>query len=141
MADSVTGNCLCGAVQYSCDADLEHAHACHCHMCQRAGGVSLSVKCVSPVKITGEENLRVYKSSEWGERLFCGNCGSSLVWRMQDYSLEFISTGTINTNPAIKFASQLFVDHKPAFYNFVEDTEMLTSADVAALYEDAGAGK
>ena len=136
--ESITGNCLCGAVQYSCDADLDHAHACHCHMCQRAGGISLSVKCVSPLKFEGEDNLTVYKSSEWGERLFCGKCGSSIAWRMQDGSLEFVSTGTINTNPEIKLASQLYVDHKPAHYNFAEETDMLTSADMAALYAEAG---
>ena len=138
MGEKVTGSCLCGAVSYACEAELDRAHACHCSMCQKTGGVTLSVKCTSPITFEGEDCLRIYKSSDWGERLFCSKCGSSLAWRMQDGSMAFVSTGTLDDVSKVKFDSQIFIDEKPAYYSFAEKTHNMTGAEVMAGFAAEG---
>jgi hypothetical protein len=105
-------------------------------MCQKSGGISLSVKCTAPLVFEDDTKLRVFKSSEWGERLFCGECGSSLAWRMQDGSMAFITTGTLDDASKVKFASQIFIDQKPDYYSFAEDTHNMTGAEVMAEFAE-----
>jgi len=136
MVAKVSGACLCGAVKYSSEADLDHAHACHCKMCQKAGGVCPSAKCTAPLVFENEDTLGVYKSSDWGERLFCSVCGSSLAWRMQDGSLVFVAVGTLDDASEVKFESQIFIDHKPDYYNFAEETHNMTEAEVLAAFAE-----
>ena len=37
------GRCLCGAVEYSCDAEPAFTAVCHCRDCQRQSGTAFSV--------------------------------------------------------------------------------------------------
>jgi hypothetical protein len=34
------GDCLCGAIRYSCNAEPIIAFACHCRFCQRSSGAA-----------------------------------------------------------------------------------------------------
>jgi hypothetical protein len=77
------GGCLCGAVRYRIDAEPEHAGYCHCRICQRAAGAPvvawLTVALAAFAWTKGEPV--VYRSSAKAERLFCGACGTQLVFR------------------------------------------------------------
>jgi hypothetical protein len=77
------GGCLCGAVRYRIAAKPDHAGYCHCRMCQRATGAPvvawLTVTRDAFAWTTGEP--AVYRSSASAERLFCGACGTQLVFR------------------------------------------------------------
>jgi len=83
MSDQVTqitGSCLCGKVAYSAKVKTG-AGACHCHMCRRwSGGLYMSVHALGKVEFQGAENIQNYESSEWAERGFCTQCGSSLYY-------------------------------------------------------------
>ena len=79
----VTGGCLCGAVRYEAEAFLHNASYCHCRMCQRASGAPVQVSVfIRPetLRFTSGEP-KYYQSSSFGERGFCPNCGSQLIWR------------------------------------------------------------
>ena len=77
------GGCLCGAVRYRIGAEPDHAGYCHCRMCQRAAGAPvvawLTVARAAFAWTRGEP--AVYRSSAKAERLFCGACGTQLVFR------------------------------------------------------------
>jgi hypothetical protein len=77
------GGCLCGAVRYRIGAEPDHAGFCHCRMCQRAAGAPvlawLTVARNAFAWTKGEPD--VYRSSAKAERLFCGACGTQLVFR------------------------------------------------------------
>ena len=76
------GACLCGAVRFEVEGELERVVHCHCSICQRAHGAAFATWAAVPnerVRFTsGESELVHYRSSEIGTRSFCRRCGSSL---------------------------------------------------------------
>ncbi|GLK56249.1 hypothetical protein JOD31_002286 [Methylopila capsulata] len=126
-----TGGCLCGAVRFSAKA-AAHMDVCHCSMCRRwSGGVFMTVP-VEELAIEDEGALRAFASSGYGERVFCGTCGSSLFWRMQDGSAVVASLQAFDDPSGIAFAEEIFIDDKPALYSFADDTAKLTGAEFIA---------
>jgi hypothetical protein len=77
----LTGGCLCGKVRYEAGGEPYHSGYCHCVTCRRASGAPVfawfSVK-LADFTVTGDP--RRYRSSDHGERLFCGDCGSQLFF-------------------------------------------------------------
>ncbi len=76
-----TGGCLCGAVRYRLSAKPSDAGYCHCRMCQQTAGGPVMAFTTVPlsdfVVTDGEPQRR--RSSAFGERWFCGDCGSPSV--------------------------------------------------------------
>ncbi|WP_028456226.1 GFA family protein [Chitinilyticum litopenaei] len=127
-------HCLCNAVRIE-TGEYREAGACHCGMCRRwGGGPLLAVHCGSAVTITGEEHLRAYRSSDWAERAFCSQCGSHLYYRFLPTGEYIIPAGLFEAGTALDFRSEIFIDHKPAYYDFANNTEKLTEAEVLAQY-------
>ncbi|MFC4256895.1 GFA family protein [Altererythrobacter xixiisoli] len=136
MTDSVTasGQCLCGAVQFTAELANQETGACHCSMCRQwSGGVFLSVEAKS-VTLDQADRLTVYTSSEWAERCFCADCGSSLLWRTKDQSHYAVSVQALENGCAFPLTTQIFIDEKPAGYNFREKTADMTGAEVFAAF-------
>lgn len=51
-----SGNCLCGAVQFSAKQASNHVGACHCGMCRKwGGGPLMAVDCGTAVSFEGED--------------------------------------------------------------------------------------
>jgi hypothetical protein len=75
------GRCLCGAVTLNVAESERHAGACHCRMCQRWTGGAF-VAFFAPARAVAVEGPVVrYASSSFGERAFCGTCGSHVWFR------------------------------------------------------------
>ncbi len=130
-----TGQCLCGAIKFKAVPVERHMDACHCRMCRRCiGGPLFSVNCQEPVLVQGEAELGVYASSEWAERCFCKRCGSFLFWRMRDKSFCSISAGAFDDLSGMKFTKEIFIDEKPDYYDFQQDTQKLTGAQVIEMF-------
>lgn len=81
MGERIEGGCLCGRVKYEV-SEPEVMGTCHCTRCQRWSGGGHST-----VLVVGEKNLRVtggqdlikrFHEDGFGDRFFCGNCGSGL---------------------------------------------------------------
>jgi hypothetical protein len=126
------GGCLCGAVRFTATPATHEVDACHCGMCRRwSGGVYLCVPCAD-VTIEDEATVTAYKSSGYGERVFCKTCGSSLFWRMQDGSMTVVSLQAFDDVSGFVFAEEIFVDSKPTIYEFANDTRKLTGEEFFA---------
>ena len=126
-----SGRCLCGAVTFTAKAGHE-MHACHCDYCRRwSGGAFMSVF-VEGVEIADESQIGVYKSSDYGERVFCKTCGSSLFWRMQDGSAAVASLQAFEDKSGVAFAEEIYIDKKPALYSFAGSAATLTEAEFLA---------
>lgn len=80
-AECLTGRCLCGAVRYRLEDTPFDAGYCHCRMCQLASGAPvMAFATIARTKFLvtrGEPKRR--RSSEFGERWFCGSCGTPLA--------------------------------------------------------------
>jgi len=122
-------------VTFTAKAAGSDVGACHCSMCQRwAAGPMLALGIdAGSLKIADGASLGAYQSSEWGERLFCKACGTPLFWRSLDGQHAFVSAGALNDRSGLQLASQIYIDEKPSYYEFANDTVKMTGAEFAAM--------
>ena len=133
MTDSCQGkgNCLCGAVSIGVKVMSQNIGACHCRMCRTwGGGPLLAVDCGTDVSFGGEENISVYNSSDWAERGFCSRCGTHLFYRLKESNQHMMPVGLFGDSYTFHFDHQIFIDEKPSFYCFANDTKKMTGAEV-----------
>ncbi|MBU2511963.1 GFA family protein [bacterium] len=129
------GSCLCGAVKFLAKTMNPDIIVCHCKMCRKwTGGLLMSVFCGTDVRFTGEENIKVFDSSQWAERGFCNNCGSGLFYRLKGNQEYHIPVSLFEHCKGVIFKEQLFIDKKPEFYSFSNDTLNMTEAEILAKY-------
>lgn len=76
----------------------------------------------------------MYASSDWGERGFCTKCGTSLFWRAKDGTHGVVSPEALDDASNTKLTTEIFIDEKPAYYNFAEPTHKLTGAQVFEMF-------
>lgn len=124
--------CLCGAIEVHAP-DHDKAALCHCSICRRwSGGPMFAVHCGSHVQFSGAQPV-AYRSSDWAERGFCGTCGTHLFYHLLP-SNEYILPVGLFQDQTFTLTRQIFVDEKPGFYDFQNQTEQLTGQQVVAMY-------
>ena len=84
--------------------------------------------------MTGEEHISIYDSSAWAERGFCKNCGSHLFYRIKENQEYIIPIGLFDDAQNLTFQRQVFIDEKPDYYSFYNNTLNMTGAEIFALY-------
>jgi hypothetical protein len=141
---NTTGGCQCGAVRFELAQAPAEYGACHCSICRKVGGgVALSAM-VHPggATWTSSASLKTFASSEWAERGFCGECGSSLFWRLSApgpmQGLMYLSVGALDDMGDMPMTSEVFIDHKPDSYDFAGERQRLTQAEVMAMVAGDG---
>ena len=105
-------------------------------MCRRwGGGPLLAVDCGTDVSIEGEEHVGTFSSSEWAERGFCKSCGTHLFYRLRESGQYIMPVGLFDEAGApVNFDHQIFIDEKPEYYAFANETRNMTGAEVFAMY-------
>lgn len=132
---SLSGRCLCGAVSFSFKPEKSEVGVCHCGKCRRwTAGPFLALEHEGAVAFEGADNIGVYKSSDWGERAFCKTCGSPLYWRMSGTEHYAFSAGVLDDQSGLTFTTEIFIDDKPAYYAFANDTKKMTGEEVMAAF-------
>lgn len=133
----MNGHCLCGAVSFT-SPDAREIGACHCGYCRRwGGGRLLAVHCGPNVEFQRTDDIAVYASSDWAERAFCRKCGTHLYYKLLATGEYFVPAGTFDSND-FELASQIYIDKKPPYYSFANDTPMLTEQQVIEQYGPPG---
>lgn len=126
------GKCLCGSIEVTAP-DTSGIDVCHCSTCRRwSGGPMLAVHCGSEVTFAGDEPAR-FQSSEWAERGFCRSCGTHLFYHLLPND-EFILPAGLFGTENFQMDSEIFIDEKPAYYTFSNDTKKMTGAEVFAMF-------
>ena len=129
------GSCLCGATRIIAKNISKNVDACHCKMCRTWGGSPfMAVECGTDVSFEGEENISIFDSSEWAERGFCNKCGTHLFFRLKKGGQYIMPVGLLSDGIAFVLDRQVFVDEKPPFYCFANETNNLTGDEVFAKY-------
>lgn len=125
------GRCLCGAVSLTMRGDKPSMSVCHCGICRRwGGGPFFSAESHQAPEIGGQEHVRVYTSSEWAERGFCGQCGTHLFYRLRQGEFYSVPMGLFDEGGEWPFELQIFVDEKPDNYRFADKTKEMTGKEV-----------
>jgi hypothetical protein len=116
------GTCLCGAVSFEVEGELEHApEACHCSQCRKQSGhvwAGVNVRRTA-LTLRGAEKVTWYQSSEKVKRGFCSVCGSSLFWNpnIEGYEWIGIAMGLFDSPTGTRLAKHTFVRDKGDYYD------------------------
>jgi hypothetical protein len=116
---TLTGNCLCGAVQYEISGAAQRFYHCHCQRCRRTTGTGhASNLLVTPEScltwVAGEELLKRYQVPE-AERFyncFCSQCGSPMPRVFPQLGGVIIPAGTLDGEPPIQPGARIFWDSR-----------------------------
>lgn len=135
MAERLTGSCLCGACTFAAEPAAEAAGVCHCNMCRKfSGGMFIVADCSGSVEFDEAAPISRFQSSEWGERVFCSRCGSSLAWMSRDGKMAFVSVQAFADPGRFQVQHELFIDCKPGSYALAGKTTTMTEAEFMAQY-------
>jgi hypothetical protein len=138
-ASKQSGGCLCGAVRFTASPSDHEVGVCHCSMCRRwTAGPFMVRDCGTTLKIEDKSSLGAYRSSEWAERAFCTKCGTPLYYRLIDKDMYFVSAEAFDDLSDLAFTSQIFIEEKPAYYEFANKTHNMTGAEVFAQFAPGG---
>jgi hypothetical protein len=128
----LSGACLCGGVKFTAMQINPEFHVCHCSQCRRwSGGPGLSVDAVG-MSFSDTSTLATFDSSEWAERGFCSVCGSSLFYRLKATDQYMISMGAFDDQSGLTLAGEIYIDEKPAGYDFCGNHSRLTGEEFLA---------
>lgn len=122
-----SGSCLCGAISYRIDGDLERIQICHCEQCRKAQGGPFATNIpVLSDKFTitaGEGKLKGYESpTRKGKfRMFCGDCGSPMYSHLEfDPKFVRVRAGTIDEPVAAVIKHHQFVASKASWFEILD---------------------
>jgi hypothetical protein len=108
------GGCQCGAVRYQLTAVPTGVAACHCRMCQKAGGAPFmafaGVKLDELVFTRGQPAK--FASSELAERGFCAACGTPLTYHMKGRNRVSVTIASLDDPAAFPPRGQLGVESR-----------------------------
>ncbi len=131
-----SGACICGAVKFVAKTMSPDVGACHCRTCQNwGGGPLLAVDCGTAVEFESEDSIKVYDSFDWAERGFCLSCGSHLFYRLKQNQQLSMPVGLFDDSDFV-FDHQIFIDSKPKFYVFANQTKNQTGAEAFAAFRE-----
>ncbi len=128
-------SCLCDQINTEAESASENIGACHCSMCRKwSGGPLLAIDCNDQVTFSGEEKIAIFNSSEWAERGFCSTCGTHLFYRLKQNNQYIMPVGLFENEAGFTFDHQIFIDEKPSYYCFSNQTKNMTGEEIFAQY-------
>lgn len=116
------GSCLCGAVAYEVDGELREVVGCHCTQCRKTTGHFMAATAAKhgDFRITREEGLAWYRSSDQARRGFCNVCGSTLFWQGDGRDYVAIAAGTLDGPTGIRIKGHIFCADKGDYYEIAD---------------------
>lgn len=117
------GGCFCGALRYRIEGAPEDAGYCHCRMCQRAAGAPVLVWGSWPCQrfrwLRGEP--AVLASSAGVERLFCGRCGTHVLFRdASEPELAEINLVTLDDPSKVRPDHHIWTESRIPWFEFTD---------------------
>jgi len=86
------------------------------------------------VSIEPSDKITRFTSSAWAERAFCKDCGTHLFYRIVPSNEYIVPIGLFQDSIDFNLETEIFIDEKPAYYSFSNDTKKMTGAEVFAMY-------
>lgn len=120
----ISGQCLCGAVQYAVTAPFEYSVFCHCSRCRRASGsafVSSAGVRKDKVRIDrGAESITTHARGPDATSHFCKVCGSILFLVVRQGEYAHVQMGTLTDDPGIRPIMHVQVASKAPWYSITD---------------------
>lgn len=117
---SLSGSCLCGAVQYTATGEEQRFYHCHCQRCRKATGTGHASNLFLKGSLSwdsGEEQVRTFKPSgaERFTNSFCRICGSRVPRFVAEFSVVFIPAGSLDVEPLLSPQARIFDGSKASW--------------------------
>ena len=78
----------------------------------------------------------VFDASDWAERGFCKQCGTHLFYRFRTTGAHSVPAGLFEDEESLRFAHQVFIDEKPPYYEFANETNEMTGPGLIAKFSN-----
>ena len=122
MPNQHKGRCACGAVRYELKSQPFDAGWCHCTICRLTSGspamAFASVPAGHLVFTEGGDEVKTFKSSDFGHRLFCGRCGTPFAMQVdhQPETIDF-SVATLDEPDSVAPGFHIFWSSRVAWFD------------------------
>ena len=120
------GGCLCGSVRYELKSEPNDTGWCHCRTCQLFSGAPAMAFASVPAGdwewSKGADKVRSIRSSSFGRREFCGECGTPLRVKVahQPDTVDF-PVVTLDEPDDVRPEFHIFFGSKVAWFDTIDD--------------------
>jgi len=111
------GACLCGAVRFEINGEINNIVYCHCSQCRKVQGSAFAVNgnldADKFIFTQGEELLTAYESTPGQKKYFCKQCGSPIMSKTDTAPDKVrVRLGTIESDITERPGCHIFVGSK-----------------------------
>lgn len=141
--DPLQGHCMCGAVQVTAVPNKPELHVCDCEMCRRWTGMAFVEMDVRPDDLTATGPVRSFASSDWAERAWCDQCGSTLWYKLKvpGHEMFAVAAGLFENAGGFTLTKEIYSDCLPDGFAFAGNHKRLSKQETEALYASLGEGE
>ena len=130
----IQGQCLCGAVTVTATITKPIVRACHCDMCRRHTSSMFMSLATDPGSLAFEGPVKSFQSSDWAERGFCGECGSTLWYGTVADGERHVAAGLFENAAGAPLKLEFYADMTPDGYALAGEHRRMTGAECEALF-------
>lgn len=124
---SLSGQCACGAIQWTSTQPATNLDFCYCKQCQLVSGAPVVAwLCIprSSLSFSGPGHRREFRLSGIASRSCCADCGGTLTLEYDHYpERPWVAAGTVTCGEGSfpKAGSHMFVSSKPSWFQIADD--------------------
>jgi hypothetical protein len=116
MTESHVGGCHCGKIRYEARGTPQHVALCHCSDCRLSAGapmVSWAAFAEAELTVT-QGSPKQFNSSGKTWRSFCGDCGTGLFYRNEDFlpGIVDIQSATLDNPETLPAGAHIQTDER-----------------------------
>lgn len=121
MSDTtLSGSCLCGAVNYTVTGEERRFYHCHCQRCRKASGTGHASNLFVRGQLewnSGEALVRTFKlpAAERFSNTFCSSCGGRVPRFVEQFGVVFIPAGSLDDEPRLQPQARIFMGSRAAW--------------------------
>lgn len=114
----LSGGCACGAVRFQIDGPVRPVIACHCGTCRKTSGHYWAATTTyrDNLHLVADRSLKWFKSSDFAQRGFCGQCGSSLFYQRNDSDCISIGAGCLDAPTGLSMPEHICTAEASDYY-------------------------
>lgn len=109
------GSCLCGALRYEVDGDIDGVWMCHCSNCRKtSGGMGLTIVIIPRARfrwLAGEDHRVTYAVRPTYSITRCKTCGTPLPAE-EDEKTVYLTAGTFDDPLDVGIKNHIFYDSR-----------------------------
>lgn len=121
----IEGSCLCGAITFTINGELQSPRFCYCLNCTKFAGTSPATWAMaetSKLSVNSSDAGVSKFNSGRGNRCFCSNCGSALWFESIEYpEITAIPLGALDKSELPKPEMHIWIQSKPTWCSINDD--------------------